>query len=133
MHINPYLFFDGNCREAFETYARLLGGEVTLMLTYGEHADGLGGPEWAERMYHATVAIAGTELLGADCPPGAFQPIQGFTVTLAPDDPAEARRIFDALADGGKVTQPLQETFWSAAFGQVVDRFGVPWMINCAQ
>jgi PhnB protein len=132
MRLNAYLFFDGNCREAFETYARVLGGEVTLAITFGTHAGGLGGPEWADRIYHATVEFAGIELLGADCPPDGFRPMQGFTITLAPDDPAEARRIFDALAEGGSVKLPLQQTFWSAAFGELTDRFGVPWMINCA-
>lgn len=102
MQINAYLFFDGNCRAAFDTYARLLGGDVTLALTYGEHADGLGGAEYADRIYHATLVAAGTELLGADSPPGMFRPMQGFTITLAPDDAADARRIFDAFAEGAK-------------------------------
>jgi PhnB protein len=53
-------------------------------------------------------------------------------VNLQVDRPADADRIFDALADDGNVTMPLQPTFWAARFGMVVDRFGTPWMINCA-
>jgi uncharacterized glyoxalase superfamily protein PhnB len=58
---------------------------------------------------------------------------EGFSVSLQVKEPAEAERIFHALANEGKVQMPIQETFWAARFGMLVDRFGIPWMINCEQ
>jgi PhnB protein len=70
-------------------------------------------------------------LMGSDAPPQYFQPMQGFSVTLVIQDPAEAERVFRALAEGGTVRMDIQETFWAQRFGMLVDRFGTPWMINC--
>jgi len=66
-----------------------------------------------------------------DAAPGSAQPLQGFAVTLEVATPAEARRVFAALADRGTVDMPLQETFWTRGFAQLADRSGVPWIINC--
>jgi PhnB protein len=60
-----------------------------------------------------------------------YEPPRGFAITLGLSDPAEAERLFDALAENGTVTVPLQETFWALRFGSVIDRFGIPWSINC--
>jgi len=57
--------------------------------------------------------------------------MKGFSVSLGIDEPAEAERVFNALAEGGSVTMPIQQTFWALRFGMLVDRFGTPWMINC--
>jgi PhnB protein len=70
-------------------------------------------------------------LMGSDAPPDRYKPMQGFSVTLGIDEPAEADRVFHALSEGGSVTMPIQETFWARRFGMLVDRFGTPWMINC--
>jgi PhnB protein len=72
-------------------------------------------------------------LMASDAPPGRFQKMQGMSVTLNVGDPAEAERIFDGLADRATVTMPLSETFWALKFGMLTDRFGTPWMINCAK
>ena len=64
-------------------------------------------------------------------PPGSYEPARGFSLTTNPPDVDTARAVFDALAGGGRVTQPLEATFWAVAFGTLVDRFGVPWAINC--
>ncbi len=72
-------------------------------------------------------------LMGSDAPPERYQEPRGFSVSLSVKDPAEAERIFHALADNGTVQMPIQKTFWSVRFGMVVDRFGVPWMVNCEQ
>ncbi len=88
-------------------------------------------PELRDKIIHARCAIADTILMGSDAPPGRYQAPQGFNVSLEFTDIAEAERIFQALADGGTVTMPVQQTFWAARFGMLTDKFGVPWMVNC--
>jgi PhnB protein len=131
MRIEPHLTFRGDCEEAFRLYERLFGGALTL-LSYGSSPAASGVPEgWREKIVHATLALAdGNALLGADVLPEQFEPARGFYVLVALRDAAEARRVFDALADGGSVRMPLEKTFWSPSFGVVVDRFGTPWEIT---
>jgi PhnB protein len=69
--------------------------------------------------------------MGSDAPPDQFDEPTGFSVALEIEDPAEAERLFTALEQGGKVKMPLAQTFWAAKFGMLVDRFGIPWIINC--
>ena len=80
---------------------------------------------------HATLLLGNTALMGADAPPQHYTPAQGFTVALAIDLPEDADRAFAALSDGGKVMMPIQATFWTARFGMFIDKFGIPWMVNC--
>ena len=91
------------------------------------------GPEWQEKILHATLeSAAGVHLVtGSDPPPGRYARPQGFATMLSVDEAAEADRIFQSLAEGGTVEMPLQQTFWALRFGMVTDRFGTPWMINC--
>ena len=132
MKLQPYLYFDGDCRAAMELYRQVLGGEIVTMMTYGEGPPGLAGPEAQDRILHATLKIGEEELQGSDAPPGRYLPPAGFDVTIALDDLDEAKRIFDALSQGGILTMPMQETFWTRGFAMLTDRFGVRWMINCA-
>ena len=88
-------------------------------------------PEWHKRILHATLRVGDQVLMGADAPPGRYQKPQGFSVTLGLKDQAEAERIFKALAEKGTVEMALQQTFWAGRFGVLVDRFGIPWTINC--
>ena len=132
LKLQPYLYFDGDCRAAMDLYREVLGGEILTMMTYGEAPPGLAGPEWQDRILHATLRIGDQELAGSDAPPGRYQPPAGFDVTIALDDLDEAKRVFDALSEGGSVTMAMQETFWTRGFGMLTDRFGVRWMINCA-
>jgi PhnB protein len=104
------------------------------MMRYGESPlAGSCPPERRNDILHVTLALGDEVLAGADAPPEHYQKPQGFSVTLGLDDPAEAERIFHALAEGGEVRMPLQETFWAQRFGMLVDRFGTPWMINCGK
>jgi PhnB protein len=89
--------------------------------------------EWRSKIMHAKLAVGDMVLMGSDAPPGRFDKPKGFSVTLGLSDPAEAERIFAALAENGTVQMPLEQTFWAARFGMCVDRFGIPWMINCEQ
>jgi len=83
---------------------------------------------------HASLNLGGgVILMGSDPPPGRYQAPQGFSVSLGIKDPVETERIFNELAQDGNVQMPVQKTFWSERFGMVVDRFGIPWMLNCEQ
>ena len=132
MQLNPYLSFNGQCEAAFKFYAEVLGGQILATMTYGETpmADQT-PPEWRGKIAHTRMTVGGTLLMGSDSPPDRFEPMKGITITLGIDEPAEAERVFHALAAGGTVTMPIQETFWARRFGMLTDRFGTPWMINC--
>lgn len=134
MQLTPYLVFDGQCREAFTFYAETFGGEIITMQSFGDSPGAEHAPaEMQGQIMHAFLRVNGAMLMGSDAPPGQFQRAQGLSVALQVDDPAEAERIFAALADGGQVTMPIQKTFWAERFGMVTDRFGTPWMVNGGQ
>jgi len=134
MKINPYLSFNGNCKAAFEFYADCLHGHIDAMFTHGESpmAD-QADPAMREQIMHAQLTIDGQVLMGGDCPPQFMEKPQGFSVAINLDNTEEAARIFSALAEGGQISMPLEETFWALSFGMVTDRFGTPWMVNCPQ
>jgi len=132
MQFHPYLGFNGQCREAFETYARVLGGQIAALHTFGETPEAGQMPPGTENLVmHARLEASGAILMGSDAPPGMFQPAQGLYVSLHVEEPSEAERIYHALSEGGEIQMPIQETFWAKRFGMFTDRFGTPWMINC--
>jgi PhnB protein len=132
MQLNPYLFFQGNCKEAFTFYEKVLGGKIIAMMTHGETpAAEHTKPEWQDKIIHARMTFGDQVLMASDAPPEHHRPMQGFSVSLSAEEPAEADRIFDAFSEAGEITMPIQETFWAHRFGMLVDRFGTPWMINC--
>ena len=132
MQLNPHLNFDGRCEAAFRFYEKSLGGKIQFLKTYADSPMGENmPPEWRSKIIHATIAIGGVMVMGADAPPDHFRKPQGFTVSLSVKDPAEADRLFQALAEGGQVTMPMQNTFWAQRFGMLTDQFGIPWMVNC--
>lgn len=130
MAFRPYLFFGGNCRDAFTRYQKVFGGELTLLTmkdTPGEEAP---PPETADLIIHAAISIGDDILMASDDPTtDSFGPVQGMMVSYDAADVDDAKRVFEALADGGTVTQALEPTFFSAAFGMCTDQFGTPWMI----
>ena len=130
MRVNPYLVFNGDCADAFAFYEQVLGGNLTVQ-THGQSpmAEQV-SPEWHSRVLHARLEVGDTVLMGSDRPPDSAETPEGFSVSLQADDPAEAERIFAALADGGTTTMPIQQTFWATRFGMLTDRFGMPWMVN---
>ncbi|HEY0767497.1 MAG TPA: VOC family protein [Steroidobacteraceae bacterium] len=132
MQTSPHLHFKGNCREAFNFYAETFGGRIVFAMTYGESPAAEQTPaELGNKIIHARIDFGGQFLLGCDAPAERYQTPQGFNVMAAVEKPAEAERIFTALAQGGKVTMPFQETFFAHRFGMCTDRFGTPWMVNC--
>jgi PhnB protein len=134
MQLNPYLFFNGDCEAAFGLYAKTLGGEIEMLMRYGDAPGGDGNPALRDKVIHASLTFGGQRLMGSDaCPPQhPYITPEGFSVCVNVDSVAEARRIFDAFAAGGTVRMPLDKTFFAQAFGLLVDRYGTPWMINCA-
>ncbi len=131
MALSPHLSFDGHCAEAFTFYERCLGGRITMMMTHGNSPAATSvSPDWRDKIMHARLEIGGEVLMGMDAPPPYYAKPQGMTVTLTLPSAGDAERVFEALAENGRVTMPFQKTFWSPGFGTVVDRFGIPWMIN---
>jgi PhnB protein len=135
MPFHPYLFFGGNCREAFTRYQEIFGGELFVM-------DGKDAPpgdqpipaDKAHLVLHAALQFEGHLLMGSDDPMTEnFGPVSGMMISFSTPDAGEAKRVYDALADGGTQTQPMIETFFSSAWGMVTDRFGTPWMVGADQ
>ena len=132
MQFIPYLTFDGNCREAMEFYARTLRAEIESMFTFaGTPSEEYVKPEARGQIMHASLTLKGqTILMASDAGGMPYEQAGGMSVSIVMDDTPEAERIFAELSQGGKVTMPLDKTFWAARFGMCVDRYGTPWMIN---
>lgn len=132
MQLNPYLLFNGQCEEAFQFYERTLGAKIECVLLHeGTPAEAHTPPEWHKKVLHGRITLNGQTVMASDCPTDRYAQPKGFSVHVGYQDPSEAERVFQALAEDGQVQMPIQETFWAVRFGTVVDRFGIPWMINC--
>lgn len=132
LRLNPYLNFNGNCRAAFEYYEKVLGGKIEMLMTFGESPMCSEMPkDMHDLVVHVRLNLGNAVLMGSDAPPDRFQPNQGISNSLQVPDPAEAERIFNALADNGTIVMPLATTFWARKFGALTDQFGIQWMINC--
>ncbi len=130
MSFDPYIHFQGNCREAMETYAQIFGGKLEIM-TYDDAPDATEAMKASGLVMHSTLHLGDRMLHASDFPPGhTGEPQQAVTIShIAPTD-AEARRLFAALAKGGTLMMEYQPTFWSDGFGMLKDRFGTSWMIS---
>ena len=130
MKLYTQLNFGGNCEEAFRYYERHLGGKITTLMRVRDLPEGAGAPAGSpDAVIHVSMDVAGVELIGNDVPPDRFQPIRSSYLYLAVDSSEAAESIFGALSEGGRVTMPLEETFFATRFGQLRDRFGVLWTI----
>lgn len=128
---NTYLNFPGNCEEAFNFYAKVLGGKILMMMKAEGEMLKQCGPDFAGKIMHTRMTVGAAVVMGSDSPAAFYQQPQGFSINVGVDDPAEAERIYAALAEGGNKVMPIAETFWAKRFGMCVDRFGTPWMVNC--
>lgn len=126
--LNPYISFDGQARQAMEFYHSVFGGELK-MNTFGEF--GMQDTPQADQIMHAQLETdLGYTIMAADTPPGMeYQPGSRITVSLSGDEEV-LRDYFNALADGGKVGTPLEKQMWGDEYGDLVDKFGVNWMVN---
>jgi PhnB protein len=129
--VNPYLHFRGDCETAFKFYEQVLGGKIAMTMRFGEMPSAEQMPEMKNQIAHVRMTMGESVLMGSDAPPDRYSAPQGFSICVSVDKPAEAERIFHALAEKGNVGMPIQKTFWAERFGMLVDRFGIPWMVNC--
>ncbi len=129
--INSYLTFSGNCREAMMYYKDCLGGELTLQ-TIGESplCDKM-PPQMAACILHATLTKGALILMGSDMVPEKGL-VKGNTVSLALNcgSEEEIKTCYANLADGGQASHPLENTFWGALFGDLIDKYGNHWLLN---
>jgi PhnB protein len=127
--LTAYLNFDGNCRQAMKFYERCLGGELYMMPlseTPGDHPK-----EAKDRIMHARLAKGSASLMASDTMPGMpFTPGNNVSLAIGCESLQETEKLFAALGENGKVTMPLQDTFWGARFGMLIDQFGIHWMFN---
>jgi PhnB protein len=132
MHLSTYLSFNGDCEAAFTFYAACFRGKLGQVFRYaGSPMADQVPADWQQKVMHASVAIGDQILMGADVMPNNYEKPQGFSLSLQMSDPAEAERIFDALAKEGAVVMPIEKTFWAEQFGVIVDQFGIKWQVNC--
>jgi PhnB protein len=132
MQMTPYLSFKGECEAAFKFYEQCLGGQPGAIFRYaGSPMEDQVPPDWQDKVMHASVTIGGQVLMGGDVTPKGYEAPKGFSLSLQMKDTSEAERVFRELSEEGSVRMPLAKTFWAARFGMLVDRFGIPWLINC--
>ena len=132
MQMNPYLSFKGDCEAAFKFYEQNLGAQLGALFRYGgSPMAGDVSADWSDKIMHGSLTLGGQVLMGGDVAPDRYEEPKGISLSLQINNTAEAERVFHALAQGGRVVMPLEKTFWAALFGMIVDRFGIPWLINC--
>ena len=132
MQMNAYLSFKGDCEEAFRCYERTFGGQLGTIFRYaGSPMAGDVPADWQDKVMHTTLTVDGQVLNGGDVAPNLFERPQGFSMSITMKSEADTERVYSELAKDGRVIMALQKTFWAARFGHVVDRFGIPWLINC--
>jgi PhnB protein len=131
MQVQPYLFFNGRCEEALEFYRSALGAEVEILSRLKDAPDpGMTQPGMENKVMHASFSIGESMLMASDGRCDGEPHFGGFSLSITVPDEKEADSVFKALADGGKITMPLEKTFWAPKFGMLEDRFGVGWMIS---
>ena len=130
MQIEPYLFFEGRTEEALEFYKSKLGAKVEFLMRYKDNPDPkYNPPNSGEKVMHSCFRIGDTQVMASDGNCTGKPSFQGFSLTFNAADEADAKRRFQALAEGGQVNLPLSETFFAKSFGMVADRFGLNWMV----
>lgn len=134
MSLTIYLHFNGNCREVFEFYRSIFGGEFDMISTFREGPEGMPLPEDVlDQVMHVSYPIGSSMLMGSDVPEQfAPPPVQGsnFSISYQPESKEAADELFAKLSDGGTVTMPMEDQFWGAYFGSCIDKFGISWQLN---
>ena len=132
MQMTTYLSFKGECEAAFKFYEQCLDGQLGAIFRYaGSPLADQVPADWQDKVMHGSFTFGDQVLMGGDVAPDRYEQPKGFSLSLQMQSAADAERIFHELATGGTVMMPLEKTFWAARFGMVVDRFGIPWLINC--
>ena len=132
MEMTAYLSFKGNCEAAFKFYEQCLGAQPGAIFRYAGSPMVDQVPEgWSDKVMHASLTVGGQAIMAADVMPDQYEEPKGFSLSLQMKSVEDAERIFRGLATEGRVVMQLEKTFWADRFGMVVDRFGIPWLINC--
>ncbi|HEX7815653.1 VOC family protein [Dyella sp.] len=134
MIVNSYVMFDGNCEEAFQFYARCLDGKIEALIRYADMPECAGIDEInGRRVAHVRLKVGDCLLMGSDVGgPYTFEGYKGFSICINTADVAQAEKLFDALSEQATaIPMPLAKTSWSERYGQIDDRYGVSWMVNC--
>ena len=132
MQMTTYLSFKGECEAAFKFYEQCLDGQLGAIFRYaGSPLADQVPADWQDKVMHGSFTFGDQVLMGGDVAPDRYEQPKGFSLSLQMQSAADAERIFHELAKDGTVVMPLEKTFWAARFGMVVDRFGIPWLINC--
>jgi PhnB protein len=133
MQIQPYLFFEGRAEEAIEFYKKALGAKVEVVMRYKDSPEaprpGMLPAGSENKVMHSAFKVGESTVMASDGMCSGKPNFDGVTLSLNPASEAEAKRLFGALSEGGRVNQPLTKMFFSPAFGMLHDRFGVPWMV----
>jgi PhnB protein len=130
MKIQSYLMFNGRTEEALRFYEKTLGAKIEMLMRFKESPDqSMISPGIGDKVMHSAFRIGDTVLMATDGDCGAKTSFSGISLVYNATDDADARRRFDALADGGQVQVPLCDTFFASSFGVAADRFGVTWMV----
>ena len=130
MLVQPYLFFNGRCEEALEFYRKAIGTKVEMLSRFKDAPEpGMTQPGMENKVMHVSFRIGETTLMASDGRGGEPR-FEGFSLSIVVPDEEKAASVFNALADGGKVTMPLEKTFWAPKFGMLEDKFGVGWMVS---
>ena len=134
MQVNTYLSFNGDCEAAFKLYEECLEGQLGQIFRYAgtPMADQV-PPDWQNKVMHTSLTIGEQVFMGGDVAPDRYEKPRGFSLSLHIKSPTQAEHIFHLLATDGTVMMPLEKTFWAERFGVLVDRFGIPWLINCEE
>ncbi|CAG5090508.1 Protein phnB [Thermobacillus xylanilyticus] len=136
IRLNPYLIFNGNAGEAIYFYEKALGGQIMGIMSFGDMPSVSDHPvpeEARDLVMHALLKVGDSELMFSDAFPGMpYQQGSAVEIAVVLDDEAQARKIFDALSEGGEVVMPLQKTDWSPLYGMVKDKYGVSFQVNVA-
>ena len=134
MSLSIYLFFPGNCAEAFDFYKSVFGGDFMTYSTFAEGPPDMGiAEEDKDKIMHVCYPLGDNVLMGSDSVDGCGEvgPAGGnFAISYSPATKAQADEVFARLMEGGKIQMELAETFWDSYFGQGKDKFGINWMIN---
>ena len=137
MALNTYLTFEDNCREAFEFYRSIFGGEFTFISTFREGPEDMEIPEEdLDRIMHVSLPIGKSVLMGSDsssafCPPLVVG--NNFSLSIEAESKEHADAVFAKLSDGGAVSMPMADAFWGAYFGACTDKFGINWQVLAEQ
>jgi PhnB protein len=132
MQLDTYLFFNGDCADALALYQTAFDAQIHNLIRFRDTPDSANvAPEWQDKVMHGLFGVGPNAIMVSD---GQFgQPRKdytGFTLSIAANDAASGERTFNLLAEGGEILTPWQSTFFTAGFGMLKDRFGVPWLIN---